>query len=522
LSEAAERGMETPPPHVAGAWVPKRLGIRGVAVLVSLVLSAWCVYRDPVINHDGILYIRAAEAILSGGWRGGMAIYPWPFYAWLLALIHQGTGLGLEPAAHVLDAVLQALAVWAFITVVRELGGDRRAMLAAALVILVHPPFNDYRSFVIRDFGYWAFYLVALFWFLRFFKAPGLGAAVAWGASMVLATLFRIEGLVILLLAPLALLFRPDRSFAARCRELALAHGVVLAALVALAVWWVAGAPVEQTGRLAEPMQWLRQIGGQLTGGFREKATALAQSILNQYSARYAMASVFAVLGVIFLGKTIGTLTPLYTLLALHSWRGRLVPVPAGMGRVLAWFVAVQTVILVGFLVVQFFLTGRHAVAWALTAMLVVAFSLVELYDRWQRRAGGGRTARWLFPAVCAILVVMAIEGLFSFGPSKLYLREAGLWLKERTAPEAKIHGNNRIVAFYAGKRSENWARGFTWDETAALLKDRSWSGYDYVAVALDRRHPEHAAAVSGVLGDSPVARFENGRGDQVLVFATR
>lgn len=522
MSEASERSIEPVSPRVAGARALGRLGIRGTAVVVSLVLSAWCLYLDPVINHDGILYLRAAEAMLEGGWRAGYAIYPWPFYSWLIATVHRATGLGLEPAAHLIDFPLQALAVWAFITVVKALGGDRRVMLAAALVILVHPPFNDYRSFVIRDFGYWAFYLVALFWLLRFVKAPTVGAAVAWGASMVLATLFRIEGLVVLLLAPLALLLRSDRAFGARCGEIAKAQVVALAALAVLAGWSLLGEPAEHTGRLTEPMLWLQQLWGQLAGGFRAKAEALAQAVLNQYSARYAMASVFAVLLVILLGKTIGALTPLYALLALHAWRGRLLAPSAGTGRVVAWLVLVQTAILAGFLLIQFFLTGRHAVAWALTVMPLVPFSVVALYDRWLKRDAGGPAARWLFPAVCAVLVVMAVEGLFSFGPSKTYLREAGLWMKARTSPASKVHSNNRIVAFYAGNRGEDWVRSFAWEETAARLKDGSWRDYDYVAVTVDRRHSERAETVAAALERAPVARFDNGRGDQVLVFATR
>ena len=54
------------------------------------------------------------------------------------------------------------------------------------------------------------------------------------------------------------------------------------------------------------------------------------------------------------------------------------------------------------------------------------------------------------------------------------------------------------------------------------MLASKSWGGYDYVAIAVDRRHAERAAALAAGLGRAPVARFENGRGDQVLVFATR
>lgn len=499
-----------------------RIGIRGVAVVVSLLLSAWCVYRDPVINGDGILYMRAAEAILEGGWGAGNAIYPWPFYAWLVALLHQLTGLGLEPAAHLLDFPLQALAVWAFITLVEALGGDRRTMLAAAIVILAHPHFNEYRSFVIRDFGYWALYLVALAWLVRFFKAPGVGAAVAWGVAMLLATLFRVEGMFILLLAPLALLFRAEIPLAARWKQLATAHLVTLAVFAALVAWLLSGASIEQAGRLAEPLERLQHFWGQLAGGFSHQAAALAQAILNQYSSSYAMAAVLAVLGVILLDKTIGTLSPLYAVLGLHVWRRGLLPPCGGAGRLLAWLALVQAAILVVFLGSYFFLTGRHTMALALTVMPAVPFSLVALYDGWLRRGAGERVVRWLFPAVCAVLLVMAVDGLWSFGPSKAYLRDAGLWIKARTSPASKVHSNNPIVAFYAGDRREHRARAFTWEETAAVLRAKSRREYDYIAVTIDDRHPERAAAVAAALGDAPVARFDDGRGKQVLVFATR
>jgi hypothetical protein len=154
--------------------------------------------------------------------------------------------------------------------------------------------------------------------------------------------------------------------------------------------------------------------------------------------------------------------------------------------------------------------------------MLVVPFSLVALYDLWLKRDAGGRTARWAFPAVCAVLLGMAVEGLSPFGPTKIHLKEAGLWLKAHASPEAKIHSSNGIVAHYAGRAGEQQGRAFAWGETAALLKDRSWREYDYVAVAVDRRHPGRAEALAAELGRTPVARFDNGRGDQVLVFATR
>ena len=327
--------------------------------------------------------------------------------------------------------------------------------------------------------------------------------------------------LVILLLLPLAVLFGRDRALGLRIRQLAGAQIVALVLLVVVAGWVLVAGPIEQTGRLTEPIQWLQQLGRQLTGGFQQKAAALGQAVLNQYSTSYATWGLAAVLLVVLVGKSVGALTALYALLAVHAWRSRLVPAPAGTGRVLGWLVLVQTAILVGFLANHFFLTGRAPMAWALTLMALVPFSLVALYDLWRARDTGNQAARWLFPTVGVVLLVMAGQGLSAFGPSKRYMREAGLWLKDHAPREAKVHSNNRIVTFYAGRREES-GRAFTWDETAALVQGGAWRDYDYLAVVVDRRQPGRADELAAKLGRAPVARFDDSRGDQVLVFGTR
>ena len=142
--------------------------IRILAVLISFALSAWAQYSDGIVNRDGILYLEAAAQLEQGQWSAALAVYTWPFYSALIALMSYLTGLGVEPAAHLLDALLFALMVWAFINVVAELGGDRKTLVAAALVVLLAPQLNEHRSDIFRDNGYWAFYLLSLWLFIKY------------------------------------------------------------------------------------------------------------------------------------------------------------------------------------------------------------------------------------------------------------------------------------------------------------------------------------------------------------------
>ncbi len=135
--------------------------VRTFAAIISLFLSAWSVYLDDVVNSDGVLYLWAAEALKAGDWQEALALYKWPLYSSLISLVSLIPGLGVEYAAHVLNAALTALAVVVFLSLVRELGADRKMLIAAAIVILLFPGLNRYRAFIIRDAGYIAFYLLA-------------------------------------------------------------------------------------------------------------------------------------------------------------------------------------------------------------------------------------------------------------------------------------------------------------------------------------------------------------------------
>ena len=56
---------------------------------------------------------------------------------------------------------------------------------------------------VIRDHGYWAFYLTSCLLFFKSYNKPTINILVFFLCSVTLATLFRAEGLILLALFPL-------------------------------------------------------------------------------------------------------------------------------------------------------------------------------------------------------------------------------------------------------------------------------------------------------------------------------
>jgi hypothetical protein len=178
------------------------------------------------MNNDGMLYIEAAEAYLEGGFKKAMTVFSWPFLPITISWFHSLTGASLESSGYIINTVLLIIASIAFLRVYEEIDPTNLPLWIPALFILALPVFNDYRGYLIRGHGFWAFTLLALYFFIRYSKNPSHRLAILWQGSIILATLFRIEGIVFIALAPFYFLINRDT------RKGFLAHFVKLNSIV--------------------------------------------------------------------------------------------------------------------------------------------------------------------------------------------------------------------------------------------------------------------------------------------------
>jgi hypothetical protein len=492
-------------------YTKEELALLAVAAGVSLLFSALAVYQDDVINSDGVIYIEAAKAFATTDASQVFTIYRWPFYPWLIFLLDAASGIGLENAAHLLNALFSALLVVCFVALVKEMGGTFRVLVAAALIILAYTRLNEYRSFVIRDIGYWSFYLLALLLFIRYFREPRGSRAAAWTSAMVVATLFRIEGIVFLALLPLSLLFRRDLTWGRRVKQIALAY-VPHALLLALLLSFFALTDWRETGRLLEPLA-LAERRAEIAEAFRTKAAALSEAILNRYSSHLAATALVSALAGILLMSLVKAISLLYSALSLHAYVSRSIHMQREALVIIAYSAAINVVVLAVYLLTNFFLTGRFGVALALVVFLAAPFSLALLYERWRVSEG----PRWVFPIVCVAILYMLVDGFVSTGGSNRYVKDAGLWLRENAPAGARVYIDEFRVLFYAARDNAVFPEE-GWEQTRRIVESDRWKKYDYLALEVERRNDEREAWLTERIGP-PVARFGNERNDKILIF---
>lgn len=487
--------------------------VRVLAALASLLLSAWSVYLDDVVNSDGVLYLRAAQVLQTGDWQAALALYKWPLYSSLIAALGVIPGLGVEYAAHALNAVFTALAVVAFIALVRELGGDRKTVIAAAVVVLAYPGLNEYRSFVIRDAGYLGFYLLALLLFVKEMKTPSLARRFGWAAAMLVASLFRIEGLVFLCGLLLMRQWQQASSAPARIGLLAAVAGAALLSAGALA-WWSFGSP--QLGQ-----EWgllLANLWQSTAAAIADSAKLIGTGLHERYGSGFAYAVLFAGLILLLAWEVFITLTPFYAVLAWHGTHHRLVFQDAALRSVWIQLLVLHVLVLVAILLVRQFLTGRFPVALSLTLLLAVPFSLTALYRRWAERRLRGEYRNWVFPLACVLLVLTALDGVYE-PTDKDYLKEAGLWIKQNAPAEATLFSSDQLILWYSGRGGHERPARYAWDSVLDLVRSPRLLQYDYLAVRLKRKESDHERSLVAVLGKPPDAVFENRHGDKALIF---
>jgi len=475
---------------------------------MSIILSVWAIYNDPTINNDGLIYLKSAEYYIDGQWGKGFELWRWPFFPWLLSVIGIVTSLSPEYSAYILNTLLWAIVIVSFIALIKELGGKTEHLVAAAIIILVFTKINDYRDYIIRDAGYIAFYLLSFLFFIRFSRENSWKNAIIWSACMIVATLFRSEGFAFLALMPLILLLDSKRTIKNRLYNYLKANALFITASVLIFITLSSiGSSITNFDPGIKLMSYIQSFGGE----FSNKVDIINKYVLNRFSHQYDWLVALLTILVILIAKIVTTLGILYGPLFIHGLYTKAYTPRVNDRNVWLWLIGINIIILLIYISINFFLTGRYVLALVLTMMMVTPFSLIRIFHQWKaNKLSSHKSQKYIYPLVILLMIYMAVDGLVSTGPSKKYIKEAGLWIKENIATESSVYSNDPIINYYAGKE---YIYPFPIELSEATVK------YDYTAVRIKRKKPELKTKAINEIKTEPIKTFKNKRGDLILLF---
>ena len=491
-----------------------------LCALAGMVTSAWCLYIDDVVNFDAVEYIRAAEKFASRDWAGAFTVHQWPFFAFLMWLVAAAFGLSFEHAGDLLNTVFFTASSMLFVLVVRAFGGiSRRLTVFAALVAVLHPAFNEYRAFIIRDAGYLAFYLAALFCLARSVGESGFRYPLGVLAALVLASLFRIEGAVFLFSAPL--LIATARSSGAGSPWMRVVLLVSSAAVLAVVLgWWLiapnGGVPADTA--VSTPLDVVGSAWHQITSSVSHKITVLRTEFLGPYAEEYAWALFIFAVVMILVSATLSQLTIPWALLVMGALGFGVRFPEKARNRIWLSLVGMHLAILLVFVVIKLFLASRYPLALTVTILILAPMALERLTARF-KWADLKLPARVLVGFLLLWGAGECVSGLDNVTRARA-VKDAGLWLGSQATVAGSLVTNDRRLAYYAGRHRDLRFIEIRFKRLrVGLTKWNWWPEASYFAVRLTRDQEAIEQMFTEVLGRSPERIFVREVGDRVLVY---
>lgn len=486
-----------------------------IAVLVSLLLSTLNVINDDTINSDGILYIESARLFLEQGWQASYAHYPWPFYQILIAVFSKITFLDLEHAAYVLNAGFLAGLAYAFVRCSEYLFRDQKIAWAAVVILLTHLNINGYRDLIIRDFGYWCFFFVGFLMLLKFYTFKKQRYLVFFTMSMLLATAFRIEGIIFLFLGPLILFFNKG-SWSMSVRNIFVCWSPLFIIAVIGGIYYLFYGDNTVLGRITSPLVMVGVILDNLVNGIREKGQLLEENVIGVYARNLGTQSFIAILIMMFVTKLFSATGFIPSLLAMRTLAVKRLRKKIMHSHVLYWFTGINIVVLVGFLLAEYFLSGRYVITLVLLFCLLASVALADIFES----VTPSKKLKTLRIAIVVALVYLLLDGVTSFAPGKMYRRDAANWLEQHYSIEQRLLSNDELMFYYSGRSVPRDMIAKLYEKTRfSQIPDVNLNDYDIVAIQIGRKQPEYKQRVIDWVGKQPDYQTENSKGAAVLIF---
>lgn len=413
------------------------------------MLSIFTLLLQEVPNSDAYTYARTAEIFLADGIVAAYQHYAWATYSILIGVVSL-SGLKVLSAGLFVNALFYALLIYAFLSIIKEINDSKPFLAIAAICILVYPQLNEYRGLLIRDIGFLALSLSALWQYLLYAKTQSLNYAVVFCACLLLATLFRIEALVYLLLIPFALLFDTRFDTAVRSKLLVRIYAILLSTSASLLLLLtLLGLDITQL--LIDFVSTYKPFITERLLLNNEQGALLSALVFPEhavdFSREYIELFLFAGLFSILLANLFAALGGPYLLILIiglfnnHLRLNREVAIPVIFG------LCINFLILLGFIIITRYLSSRYAI---LMGTLLVLFIPGIVFHILENARASGR--KYIVYAIVAFFCYCAIDSYYSFGESKSYVMDSIEWIEKNTSVSSALITNSPAIAYFSGK----------------------------------------------------------------------
>lgn len=464
-----------------------------ILTVLAVLLTARIQYiQHGWINPDTVLYFESARLIALGQFKEAITVYNWPAYPLCIALTHKLTTLNIHHSAQLLSVIFFAITTASFLKIIELGGGSKKTMITGALILFSSPYIvGDVLEMLMRDQGFWACFLTSLVFFIRFRLNRRYLDAFLWQVFAILATLFRVEAILYLLLLPLVLLLEVNVPLKNRAIVLIKCNclNILGALIVILALLVNSKLSMQNFGRLQEI--FTSNLLQELTYNLATKGQIMSEQVLGKYLQEYAISGLILTFIFAIAVKTIlATGAINFALVAYSTKQKKLIKEPTyGVLKATA-LIALITMSLI--ITKVFVLSGRYVVALAFILMIGAAFQLGKMLTEFSE---GKTKKKKIILALGLIFVFMfgcIIKNVWPKSESYNYMQNSIQWLEnyDKKLSEKNVFYNDpRMIYFSNQKFRGKWAENL--DQVSIEIANNKINDYDYLMIQYNKKHQD-------------------------------
>lgn len=489
-------------------------------ILFGMLLAAQIQYiQHGWINPDTVLYFESAKLIVKGEWQAAVKVFNWPLYSICIAGVHKLTSLSIHTSAQVLSVIFFSITTTSFLKIIELAGGATRTMCTGALILFSSQYLvGGVLEMLMRDQGFWAFYLTSLVFFIQFYQSKTYTHAFLWQICAITATLFRIEAITFLVLLPIILLLNAHETWHQRIKHFIKCNFLnIVATISILTAIIIKGMRMSQFGRLKEV--FTTHLFTELTHQFFDKAQIMSDLVLGKYLEEFAIPGLTLTFIYIMISKAITASGFVNLGLAALAYRAKnqLLNLPAF--QVLKAVAIIATMNMALIITKVFVLSGRYVVALGLIVMIIASFKLADLLKYLNTALSTkDKKLKWLTIAILIFMLLGLVKNILPKSEGYNYLQDAASWVKQYNKENKPVFYDETRIRYYLDEPfTHNW--GNNWKVVEKAIENESIKNYEILMISHSKKRSEQERFIAEKLPEySEIKRFSQSKNKKSIV----
>jgi hypothetical protein len=485
-------------------------------VFLGILIAAYIQYiQHGWINPDSTIYFESARLFALGEWKAAYEVFQWPVYAFLIAIIHKLTYLNIQTSAQILSIVFFGIATASFIQIL-NLANRKNLVLICGALILFSAQYivGDVLGMLLRDEGFWAFFLSSLVFFIYYAQTHKIQHALLWQVCIILATLFRVEGISYLIGLPITLFFLNANTKSSRFYIYLKANSlnILIITCIFASILLSPQLTMKSFGRLNEVLTL--NLYNELTSQLFSKADVMSKLVLGHYLSDYALSGIIITFLYAMTIKTFAATGYVNMALAYLSVKHHSQLINPTIFRILKITAIISIVNMALIITKVFVLSGRYVVPLAFVLMIFASLYFAKFIEDNVKIRQNNPTKvnkkQWIIYGLLILMLLGVVKNILPKKPGYNFRQEAITWLKQNNPENKPVFYDEPRLRYYANEKFiGSW--GDTWQEVKTKIDDNTINQYDYLVIHLSSRHPDRIKEIKEALPQySEVKRFDD------------